>query len=210
MNLRSDAEIGEQGSVEWLYSRVGHATASRFGDATNFLKKGGESAKRYDYRMELLVERLTGQPSEHYVSEYMEWGSAQERAARMAYERHSNNLVLVPGFINHPSLAMCGGSCDGLVDDDGIIEIKAPTSTTHIETLLTKTCEHLPQIMGNLWITGRQWCDFVSFDPRLPEHLQLYVQRIERDEQFIATLEAMIGAFLAEVAAMQTKLQGAA
>lgn len=197
---------GEQGSVEWLFERVGKGTASRFKDATLFLKNGGESAKRYDYRMELIVERLTGTPSEHYVSEYMRWGSDQEKAARMAYERKTGNLVLVPGFINHPTVPMCGGSPDGLVDDDGIIEVKAPTSSTHIETLLTEECEHLPQIQGNLWVTGRQWADFISFDPRLPVGLQLFVQRIHRNEEYIAKLAAGVRQFLGETAAMLEKL----
>jgi hypothetical protein len=197
---------GEQGSVEWLYSRVGKGTASRFKDAILFLKSGKESAKRYDYRMELVVERLTDQPSEHYVSEYMAWGSGQEKSAGQAYERRSGNLVMVPGFIDHPTVPMCGGSPDGLIDDDGIIEIKAPTSATHIDTLMGSECEHVAQIQGNLWITGRAWCDFVSFDPRLPAHLQLYVQRILRDDIFISRLEIEVVKFLAEVDAIGEKL----
>lgn len=199
-------DAAPQHSQEWFYARVGRATCSRFEDCINFRKDKKESAKRHDYRMELVIERLTGQPSEHYVSDYMLWGSEQEAAARMAYEAHSGNLVLVPGFIDHPTLPMCGGSPDGLVDDDGLIEVKAPTSATHIETLLTEECEHLPQIQGNLWVTGRKWCDFISYDPRLPAHLQLYVRRIERDEKYIAELAAGVTKFLREVDGMMLRL----
>jgi len=199
---------GEQGSVEWLYTRVGKVTASRFADVMNFRKDGKESAKRYDYRMELVVERLTGQPSEHYVSEYMEWGSEQEKAARMAYEAHTGNLVVVPGFIDHPAIPMCGGSPDGFVDDDGMIELKAPTSATHIETVLFEEYDHRPQMQGNLACNPkRKWCDFVSYDPRLPKHLRLYVQRFTRDGGYIAKLESGIVLFQSELDTLMTRLQ---
>jgi hypothetical protein len=102
---------------------------------------------------------------------------------------------------------MVGGSCDGLVDDDGIIEIKAPTTQTHIKTLLSQECEHLPQIMGYLWITGRKWAHFVSYDDRLPAPLDLYVQRIARDDAYIAALEIEVKVFLGEVDAMVAKLK---
>lgn len=197
--LTQPLEPGSQGSADWFRQRVGKCTASRFAEATQFLKKGGEGAKRYNYRMELVVERLTGEPSEHYVSKYMEWGSEQEGAARMAYEARSGCLVVVPGFIDHPTIAMCGGSPDGLIDDDGLLEMKAPTSVTHLETILAAECEHLPQIQGNLWVTGRKWADFVSYDPRMPKHLQLHVQRIARDEEYIAKLAADVRDFLGTV-----------
>lgn len=201
-------EPGAQGSPEWLMERVGKVTASRFADVMNFRKDGKESAKRYDYRMELAIERLTGQPSEHYVSEYMEWGAEQEKAARMAYENHTGTLVIVPGFINHPTIPMCGGSPDGLVDDDGMVEFKAPASTTHIETILTDVCEHGPQMQGNLSChPTRKWCDFVSFDPRLPKHLQLYIQRVARADAYIEKLEAGILLFQSELDELMERLQ---
>lgn len=199
---------GQQGSPEWLMARVGKVTASRFSDVMNFRKDGKESAKRYDYRMELVVERLTGQPSEHYVSEYMEWGTEQEAAARMAYEAHTGYLVIVPGFINHPTIPMCGGSPDGLVDDDGMVEFKAPASVTHIETILAATCEHIPQVQGNLSCSPeRAWCDFVSYDPRLPKHLRLYVQRVARDVEIIKRLDAGVTLFQSELDALMERLQ---
>lgn len=199
---------GQQGSVEWLMDRVGKVTASRFGDVMDFLKSGKESAKRYNYRMELAVERLTQAPFEHYVSRPMEWGIEQEAAARMAYEARTGNLVAVPGFINHPTIPMCGGSPDGFVDDDGIVEFKAPTSVTHLETILAASCEHLDQIQGNLSCSPqRKWCDFVSFDPRLPEGLRLYVLRVPRDPAYISALEAGVVRFQAELDELMGRLQ---
>lgn len=198
--LDPDAQPGEQRSVEWLMERVGKATGSEFCNIMAVRKDKKESAKRYDYRMELVIERLTGQPSERYVSKYMEWGTEQEGPARMAYEAATGAMVLQPGFISHPEVAMCGGSPDGFVGDTGIIEIKAPTSFNHIETLLHGMPEeHIAQTQGYLWITGRQWCDFISFDPRLPEGLQLYVQRINRDPIYIAALQIQVVHFLREV-----------
>ena len=203
-------EPGEQGSVEWIMQRVGYCTASRFADVLDKLKNGTSSAKRTNYLMEVISERMTGKPIDHYVNAAMEWGTLNEPLATMAYESLTGAMVTQPGFTHHQTVPMCGGSIDGLAGDDGIIEIKAPTTQTHIKTLLAKSCEHLPQIMGYLWITGRKWCDFISYDPRMPPALQLYVQRIERDDTYIAHLAAEVEVFLSEVAAMQAKLQEAA
>lgn len=199
-------EPGEQGSPAWLMERVGHATGSEFSNVMAKRKDGKEAAPRYNYKMELLVERLTGLPAERYVSKYMEWGTAHEADARMAYEAETGAMVMQPGFKHHPTIAMCGGSVDGLVDDDGIIEIKCPTTFTHIETVLGGEFEHQAQTQGYLWITGRKWCDFISYDPRLPEHLRIFIERHERDEKYIAALESEIIVFLAEVADMHSKL----
>ena len=201
------APTAKQGSGAWLAERIGQCTASRFADAMDFLKKGCEGAKRAAYRMELVIERLTGNAAEHYVNDYMMWGTEQEPVARMAYEAYTGAMVTECGFRHHPSVPMCGGSVDGLVGDDGIIEIKCPATGTHIKTLLGAECEHMPQIQGYLWITGRQWCDFVSYDPRLPSDLQLYVQRIARDEAYIAELAGRVTGFLAEVAEMESRLR---
>lgn len=159
-----------------------------------------EAAPRFNYRIELICERLTGQPSTRFVSKYMEWGTEHEPAARMAYEARSGAMVLVPGFTKHPAIPYCGGSVDGLVDDDGIIEIKAPDTTTHIETLLAGDMpeDHKPQVQGYLWITGRQYCDFISYDPRLPAGLDLFVKRVARDDYYIAELAGNVTQFLAE------------
>ena len=191
---------GEQGSVEWLMQRVGKATGSEFSEIMATRKDGKESAKRYNYRMELVVERLTGLPADRYVSKYMEHGTAQEPYARMAYEARTGEMVLQPGFRNHHTIPMCGGSVDGLVGDDGIIEIKAPTTFNHIEAVLNgMPDDHIAQTQGYMWITGRQWCDFISYDPRLPAGLNLYVQRIKRDDEYIEKLAAEVVRFLEEV-----------
>lgn len=200
-------EPGEQGSAEWLYQRVGFCTASRFADVLDKLKNGTPGAKRKNYLLEVVAERITGQPVEHYVNAAMERGTEMEPSARAAYEANTGALVEETGFIHHKTLQFVGGSPDGFVDDDGIIEIKAPTTQTHIKTLLSQECEHLPQIQGYLWLTGRAYCDFISYDDRVPAPLDLYVQRIERDDAYCAMLEAEINVFLAEVAALVAKLK---
>ncbi len=199
---------GEQGSIEWLMQRVGFCTASEFKSVMAVRKDKKEAAARYDYRIELVCERLTGEPSTRFVSQYMKWGTEHEPAARMAYEAHTGAMVLVPGFTKHPTIPWCGGSVDGLVDDDGIIEIKAPDTTTHIETLLAGDMpeDHRPQVQGYLWITGRQWADFISYDPRLPAGLDLFVKRIKRDDDYIAELAANVMRFLAEAHELHQRL----
>jgi len=203
----SSAPTAEQGSAAWLQERVGHCTGSEFANVMATRKDKKEAAPRYNYRMELVVERLTGEPSERYVSKYMEWGTEHEPAARMAYEARTGAMVMQPGFRHHPTVKMCGGSVDGLVGDDGIMEIKCPSTFTHIETLLHGVdAEHIPQVQGYLWITNRQWCDFVSFDPRVPAGLQLYVQRITRDNDYVAELAGNVLQFLSEVDELHQKL----
>ncbi len=128
--------------------------------------------------------------------------------ARMRYEAHTGAMVAETGFVNHPTLAMCGGSVDGLVDEDGIIEIKAPTTPTHLKTILSDDCAYMEQIQGYLWLTGRQWCDYISFDPRPTDPaLQFHMRRIARDEEFIVNLEIQVRKFLAEAAEIEAKLK---
>lgn len=195
-------ETADQRSDDWHAARCGKATASRFEDLVATLKSGGPAQASKDYMTELVVERLTGVPYPDYVNAAMRWGNEYEDAARAAYERRTGVQVEETGFIAHDTL-LAGCSPDGLVDWDGLIEIKCPfNSAVHIETLLLgMPKEHMPQIQGQMWITGRQWCDFVSYDPRMPEPLQLYVQRIPRDPAFIADLERKVTSFLAEVGA---------
>lgn len=195
-----------QGTPEWLAERCGYATASRFKDILAKIKSG-EAASRRNYRAQLIVERLTGQPAESYSNGAMQWGVDQEPYARMEYEAHSGAIVEEVGFMVHPKIPLCGASPDGLVGDAGLAEFKCPNTASHIDTLLSgMSPEHIPQIQGQLWITGRQWADFVSYDPRLPEHMQIYVQRIERDDDYIKTLQKEVLAFLDEVAVTLDRL----
>jgi len=195
-------ETADQRSDDWYAARVGKATASRFKDAMAALKNGDPAQAQRDYLTELVVERLTQTPAARYTTAAMQWGTEQEAPARAAYERRTGVQVEETGFVAHDTL-LAGCSPDGLVDWDGLIEIKCPfNSGVHIETLLGgMPKEHVAQVQGQLWITGRQWCDFVSFDPRMPEPLQLHIQRIPRDAAFIADLESRIASFLAEVGA---------
>jgi hypothetical protein len=202
-------ETADQRTEDWYAARLGKATASRFKDAIATKKQTEKQKKdglpgdpmqaQLDYCTELVVERLTGQRAQKFVTAAMQWGD-HEPAARAAYERVTGRIVEETGFVAHDTL-MAGCSPDGLVDWDGLIEIKCPFNTAnHIETLLNgMPAEHTAQVQGQMWITGREWCDFVSYDPRMPAELQLHVQRIQRDETFIADLERRVTSFLAEV-----------
>lgn len=193
-------ETATQRDDDWYAARCGKATASRFKDAIATLKNGQPAQAAKDYLMELVVERLTGEPVTRYVTAAMQWGTDNEDAARAAYERHTGIEVEETGFVAHDTL-LAGCSPDGLVDWDGLIEIKCPfSSAVHIETLLNgMPADHMAQIQGQMWITGRQWCDFVSYDPRMPEPLQLHVQRIPRVPAYVADLERQVTEFLFKV-----------
>lgn len=193
-------EEGAQGSIEWLMSRVGHCTGSRFADVVAKKKDGKPSDKRSTYLLELVTERLLNRPGDYYFSNAMQWGIDNEAAARQAYEAKTGNFVTVPEFRKHPDIEWCGVSADGLVDEDGTIEIKCPANpkNTVVTWLEGMPSEHMAQVQGGLWVLNRQWSDFITFDPRMPN--TCYVQRIERDEKYIAMLESEVKAFLQEVA----------
>lgn len=201
-------ETATQRDDDWYAARCGKATASRFKGVMARLENGAPAADRQRYLTELVVERLTGQPVPAYENAAMRWGTEQEAAARAAYEQRTGVAVEETGFVAHDVLT-AGCSPDGLVDWDGLIEIKCPfNSAVHINTLLNgMPAEHTAQVQGQMWITGRQWCDFVSFDPRMPESLQLHVQRINRDPAFIADLERQVTEFLNEVGAQVEALR---
>lgn len=190
----------EQGTLEWRAARAGHATASRFADVMAKVKLG-EAKTRQDYRWELVTERLSGIPLEQYQSKAMRRGNELEPEARAAYEAETGVLVRKVGFLNHPEVQWCGASPDGLIDDDGGLEIKCPDNPViHVQTIHGgMPDEHRPQVQGGMWVTGRKWWDFVSYDPRMPEDLQLYVQRVKRDDAYIEKLAAEVGVFLGEV-----------
>ena len=198
----------EQGSAAWLYERVGYVTASRFGAVIAKTKAGKPTAEREKYLMELVIERITGQPQDHFTSSAMQWGQDQEKASRMDYEAGTGRIIEEVGFIKHKTLPMVGGSPDGLIGEDGGWESKSPFNTAnHIYTLLQGMPEeHIPQVQGLMWITGREWWDFQSFDPRLPEPICRYVQRVPRDEKYITAMESEIITFCAEVAALTKQL----
>lgn len=193
----------EQQTPEWLQMRTGMVTASRVADVMDFLKRGGESAKRRNYRTEIISECLTGRAAEHYVMPAMEWGIETEPVARAAYEMRCDIESGPGGFAIHDEISRFGASPDGLIGDDGVLEIKCPTTATHVEYIVAGVTpeEYQPQMLAEMACTGRQWCDFVSFDPRLPKKLQLFVRRFPRDEQRIAAMEAEVLKFLEEVIA---------
>ena len=193
-------EMMDQGSEEWFTIRIGKVTASRVADVIA-KTKSGYSASRDNYMAQLVCERLTGQKAEGFNNAAMQHGTETEPLARAAYEALKDVLVDEVGFVPHPSIQMSGASPDGLVNDDGLIEIKCPSTATHIDTLLSESVptKYYTQMQFQLACTGRQWCDFVSFDNRLPQELQLFVKRVPRDDTYIRLMEAEIVQFLAEL-----------
>lgn len=197
----------EQGSDAWKLERLGKATASRVADLTAKTKTGW-GASRANYAAQLIAERLTGYPQESYTNTAMQWGTATEPDAVAAYEFYHQAAVERVGFIDHPRIAMAGASPDGLIGSDGLVEVKCPNTATHIDTLLGGAVppKYVPQMQFQMAVTGRAWCDFASFDPRMPEEMRLFVARVERDDKYIAELEQMVGDFLDEVAAKTKSL----
>lgn len=196
-----------QGTDEWFAQRLGRATASRVSDIIA-KTKSGYSASRENYMVELALERLTGRRTESYTNAAMQWGTETEPLARSAYEASTGVLVAEVGMIPHPRIEMSGASPDGLVGEDGLIEIKCPNSATHMQALRSKVPagNHATQMQWQMACTGRAWCDYVSFDPRMPEGLDLFVVRVLRDDAVIAGLEREVERFLEGVAAMVREL----
>jgi putative phage-type endonuclease len=202
--------MDNQQTPEWFLARVGKATASRVKDIVAKTKTG-VSASRKNYAVELALERLTGSKKEGFTNAAMQHGIDQEPIAKLAYESRTGRLIEDVGFIDHPTIPMSGASPDGLVSE-GLIEIKAPNSATHLENLVRGSAdpEYLPQMYWQMAVTGRPWCDFVSFDPRFPEHLQLAIYRVNTDAQKIKELENEVSQFLTEVDLIVEKLNGIA
>lgn len=197
----------EQGSLAWHSLRLGKVTASRVADVIA-KTKSGYSTTRANYAAQLIAERLTGTLAESYSNAAMQWGTEQEPEARLAYEFRTDVEVEQIAFVDHPSIAMSGASPDGLVGTDGLVEIKCPITATHLDTLRDEIipCKYETQMLWQMACTGRQWCDFVSFDPRLPENMRLYVKRLARDQARIAELEADVSTFLSEIDATVAEL----
>lgn len=189
-----------QGTPEWHAARAGRVTASRIADLTARTKSGW-SASRMNYMADLIAERLTGTVAEGFSSPAMRHGTETEPEARAAYEFFQDVTVTEVGFVVHPTIERAGCSPDGLVGDIGMVEIKCPNTATHLETLLGGTVpeKYLKQMQWQMRCCGRAWCDFVSYDPRLPARMQLFIQRVARDDAMLAEIETQVIDFLAEL-----------
>ena len=190
----------EQRSDAWFTARLGKVTASRVADVIA-KTKSGYSASRDNYMAQLICERLTGQQGESFTNAAMTWGTETEPLARSAFEAYADVMVEEVGFVPHPTIEMSGASPDGLVGLVGMLEIKCPNTATHIDTLLSQTVpgKYITQMQWQMRCCERQWCEFVSFDPRLPQDLQLFVKRVEFDPEYVAMLEKEVIQFLAEL-----------
>ena len=188
----------EQRTDEWFAARCGKVTASRIADVCAKTKTG-YGASRASYMAQLVAEQLTGKPTEGYTNAAMQWGTEQEPAARNAYSARVGELVEECGFVPHATLN-AGASPDGLVGE-GLVEIKCPNTLTHLDTIYDQQIpsKYGLQMQFQMACTNRPWCDFASFDPRLPENLQLYIKRVPRDETTIAMIEKEVAQFIAEL-----------
>jgi putative phage-type endonuclease len=193
-------EAVQQGSEAWHQMRLGKVTASRVADLLAKTKTG-PSASRGNYLIELALQRVTKTIEESYTNAAMEWGTQTEPQARVAYEVKTGNFVDQVAFIDHPTIAGFGCSPDGIVATDGLIEIKCPNSATHWSYIKANEPpnKYFIQMQAQMAVTGAKWCDFVSFDPRMPERSQLLVVRVMRDPEYILYMEAEISQFLKEV-----------
>jgi putative phage-type endonuclease len=197
----------EQGTPEWFAARLGNVTASRVADVIA-KTKSGYSASRENYMAQLLCERMTNTVAESYTNAAMQWGTETEPLARAAYESFADVLVDEVGYIAHPTIERAGASPDGLVGVFGLLEIKCPNSATHIDTLISEQVptKYITQMQWQMSCTGRTWADFVSFDPRLPSGLQMFVKRVEFDAEYVAMLKEEVIKFLTELDAKISKL----
>jgi putative phage-type endonuclease len=200
----------EQRSDEWFAARLGRVTASRVADIIA-QTKSGYSSSREKYMGELLCERLTGKRTVLFMTTAMSWGTDTEPMAALAYEAKTGNLVEGVGFVPHPTIEAAGASPDGLVDHDGLIEIKCPIESTHTSTLMSKTVpsKYIPQIQWQMASVSPnvKWVDFISYNPNFPDDLQLFVTRVERNDEYIDSLEVEVKQFLEEVETTILKLK---
>lgn len=189
-----------QGTDEWKRARLGKVTASRVADVIARTKTGWGTSRK-NYMAELIAERLTGVPAEGFTNAAMQWGTDTEPQARAAYQFFRDEEVIEIAFVSHPSIIMSGASPDGLVGADGLLELKCPNTATHIETMLSGNIpeKYVTQMLWQMACTGRAWCDFVSFDPRMPERMRLFTKRLQRDDDRIKELESLVCGFLREI-----------
>ena len=200
-----------QGTDEWLNARAGMITASRIVDMMTKLKGGGRGATATNYMAELVAERLTGVPSEHFQSSAMKWGTEHEPEARSLYAFMVGTNVEEVGFVVHPEFDFAGASPDGLVGDNGLIEIKCPNTATHISTLLSKSIDrkYILQMQWQMECTKRDWCDFVSYDPRMPHDMQIFIKRVRYDENIVQSIKDEMVPFNNEINQMIKELNSA-
>jgi len=198
----------EQRTDDWFAARAGKATASSIYKIMAKTKTG-YGADRENYAAQLVAERLTGKPADSFSNAAMQWGVDMEATARVAYAESIGDCPVEVGFIDHPTVAWSGASPDGLVGFDGLVEIKCPNTATHIRTLNGAGIDkkYMLQMQWQMACTERDWCDFVSFDPRLPDEMQMHVRRVDRDAELLVEIEAEVTKFLDEVAATVSQLQ---
>jgi putative phage-type endonuclease len=205
--------MNDQGTEAWFEDRLGRVTASRLADVLAKTKTG-YSASRTNYMTQLVLERITGQKGESFTNSAMQWGTEQEPFARAAYEAHTGQMVEEVGFIPHPTIESAGASPDGLVGDDGMVEIKCPSSSTALECWLTHSqggnpvdAKYYAQMQFQMRCADRSWVDYVVFDPRMPAKAQLFIVRVERNDDWLKVAESEVTSFLAEVDAKVTALK---
>lgn len=198
----------EQRTEEWFQQRLGKVTASKVADVMP-AKKGGYAAARKNYMMQLLCERLTGNREDSYVNSAMMRGTELEPFARISYEAITGSLVDEAPFVDHPAISGFGASPDGFVGESGLIEIKCPNTAQHVEFLRTGKIEsrYEWQMRAQMACTDRDWCDFASYDDRLPEQLQIKVVRVNRCPDKEQEMLAEIEKFLAELETIQKELE---
>lgn len=203
----------EQGTESWFANRLGKVTASRLADVLAKTKTG-YSTSRTNYITQLVLERITQTRSESYSNSAMQWGTDQEPFARASYEAHTGQMVDEVGFIPHPTIEAAGASPDGLVGDDGMVEIKCPSSSTALECWLIHAqggnpvdARYYAQMQWQMRCADRSWCDYVVFDPRMPIKAQLFVYRVERNAAWLTIAEGEVLTFLAEVDAKVISLK---
>jgi len=193
--------MSNQGTAEWLLERLGHASASRFADILAVSVKGVPLKGREDYLMQLVTERLYGRATESASSQAMQWGKESEPLARAAYEVETGCIVTESDFVKHPTIPFVGCSPDGLIGGEGGYESKCPAnSAIHMATWRDGMPKaHIAQVQGCMWVTGRKWWDFISYDPRATPAFRLYIKRIQRDDDYIEKLETEVTKFLRDV-----------
>ena len=200
---------GPQGDEAWKSLRCGKITASRIADVIAFKKDGSEQACRRDYRLQIVTEMLTGFPTDYgFESADMRWGREQEPNARIIYADLTGAKVDQIAFAQHPLIEHAGASPDGLIGKDGLLEIKCPRSFTHINYILDDVMpvDYIPQVQWQLAATGRKWCDFMSYDPRMPEHLRVFIKHVKRDDVYINAVTIQVNKFISECLALVNTL----